>query len=208
MAKLLQEKELFNEASVEILNVIEIRNKNKWKLSKEIADLMNATWYNQEVSKKGNQKYYTDQSVLAEELLYNNHDEIVIVIDFVNTNKKVVNFIKDKKVNGFFSYKHLKMNPKIGDIYKARLNPIGEDGFYKVLTSKSSPNTDSEVIKKISGNLRIAVNRDFGFINDSFVSPDLIKNHKLTDGDEVTGKIILSFNKKKNDWGWKVFQIN
>ena len=118
------------------------------------------------------------------------------------------NFIKDKNLNGFFSYKHLKMNPKIGDIYKARLNPIGEDGFYKVLTFKSSPNTDSEVIKKVSGNLKIAVNRDFGFINDNFISPDLIKKHELKDGDEITGKIILSFNKKKNDWGWKVFTVS
>jgi transcription termination factor Rho len=100
------------------------------------------------------------------------------------------------------------MNPKIGDIYKARLNPIGDEGFYKVLTFKRSPNTNAEVIKNVSGNLRIAVNRDFGFINDNFVSPDLIKKHKLKDGDEVNCNVVLSFNKKKNDWGWKVFELD
>jgi tetratricopeptide (TPR) repeat protein len=208
LADLLVGKELYKEASVEVLNSISIRKKNDWKINNELIKYTHLDWFKKEVKIKENKNFYEEQSILAEELLYNNHDEIVIVIDFVNTNKKVVNFIKDIKVNGFFSYKHLKMTPKIGDIYKVRLNPIGEDGFYKVLTFKRSPSADAEAIKKVSGNLRIAVNGDYGFINDSFVSPDLIKNHKLTDGDEVTGKIILSFNKKKNDWGWKVFQIN
>ena len=208
LADLLVGKELYKEASVEVLNSISIRKKNDWKINNELIKYTHLDWFKKEVKIKENKKFYEEQSILAEELLYNNHDEIVIVIDFVNTNKKVVNFIKDKNLNGFFSYKHLKMNPKIGDIYKARLNPIGEDGFYKVLTFKSSPNTDSEVIKKVSGNLKIAVNRDFGFINDNFISPDLIKKHELKDGDEITGKIILSFNKKKNDWGWKVFTVS
>lgn len=208
LADLLVGKELYKEASVEVLNSISIRKKNDWKINNELIKYTHLDWFKKEVKIKENKNFYEEQSILAEELLYNNHDEIVIVIDFVNTNKKVVNFIKDKNLNGFFSYKHLKMNPKIGDIYKARLNPIGEDGFYKVLTFKSSPNTDSEVIKKVSGNLKIAVNRDFGFINDNFISPDLIKKYELKDGDEITGKIILSFNKKKNDWGWKVFTLS
>jgi len=207
LADLLISKELYKEASIEVLNSISIRKKNDWKINNELIKYTHQEWFKKEVNIRANKRFYEEQSLLAEEVLYNNHEEIVIVIDFVNTNKKVVNFIKDKKINGFFSYKHLKMNPKIGDIYKARLNPIGDEGFYKVLTFKRSPNTDSEAIKNISGNLRIAVNKDFGFINDNFVSPDLIKKHKLKDGDEVNCNIVLSFNKKKNDWGWKVFMI-
>jgi tetratricopeptide (TPR) repeat protein len=208
LADLLVGKELYKEASVEVLNSISIRKKNDWKINNELIKYTHLDWFIKEVNIKGNKNFYEEQSILAEELLYNNHEEIVIVIDFVNTSKKMVNFIKDKNTTGFFSYKHLKMKPKIGDIYKARLNPIGEDGFYKVLTFKSSLNTDSEVIKKVLGNLRIAVNRDFGFINDNFVSPDLIKKHKLKDGDDVSSKVILSFNKKKNEWGWRVFTVN
>ncbi|WP_026777257.1 hypothetical protein [Polaribacter sp. Hel_I_88] len=208
LADLLVDKELYNEASAEIINSISIRQKNNWKINNELLKYTHQEWFAKDVHKNENKRFYIDQAVLAEELLYNNHEEIVVVIDFVNTNKKVVNFIKDKTTNGFFSYKHLKMNPKIGDIYNARLNPVGVDGFYKVLTFKRSPNTNAEVIKNVSGNLRIAVNRDFGFINDNFVSPDLIKKHKLKNGDEITGKKILSFDKKKNDWGWKVFELD
>ena len=208
LADLLVGKELYTEASVEVLNSITIRKKNDWKINNELIKYTHLDWFKKEVNIKGNKNFYEEQSILAEELLYNNHEEIVIVIDFVNTNKKVVNFIKDKITTGFFSYKHLKMSPKIGDIYNARLNPIGEDGFYKVLTFKKSLNEESEVIKNVSGSLRMAANRDFGFINDNFVAPDLIIKHKLKDGDEVHCKALLSFNKKKNEWSWRVFKVD
>ncbi|GGG88460.1 hypothetical protein GCM10011416_00910 [Polaribacter pacificus] len=207
LADLLIGKELYKEASVEVLNSITIRKKNDWKINNELIKYTHLDWFEKELNIKDNKKFYEEQALLAEELLYNNHEEIVIVIDFVNTNKKVVNFIKDKNITGFFSYKHLKMNPKTGDIYKARLNPIGVDGFYKVLTFKNSPNLESDVIKKVSGNLNITTNREFGFINDNFVSPDLIKKYQLKDGDSVICNTILSFNKKKNEWGFKVFEI-
>lgn len=207
LADLLLSKELYREASVEVVNSITIRKKNDWKINNELIKYTHQDWFMKEVNIKANKSFYIEQSLLAEEVLYNNHKEVVITIDFVNTNKKMVNFIKDKNTTGFFSYKHLKMNPKIGGIYKARLNPIGDEGFYKVLTFKRSPNSGSEAIKNVSGNLRIAVNRDFGFINDDFVSPDVIKKHKLKDGDEVNGKAILSFDKKKRNWGWRVYEL-
>jgi transcription termination factor Rho len=110
-------------------------------------------------------------------------------------------------MHGFFSYKHLKINPQIGDMYKARLNKKGDEGFFTVLTIKPANGAISECVKEISGKIRIPENRDFGFLENNFVSPDLIKKHQLEDGDKVGGDVILSFNKKKNDWGWKVFQI-
>ena len=208
LANLLIGEELFTEASVEIFNTIQIRNNNKWRISNELSSLVNKEWYNKEVSKRDNTKFYIEQSIFAEEILYNNHEEIEVVIEFVNTNKKMLNFIKDKNIHGFFSYKHLKINPKTGDIFKVRLNKVGEDGFYKVLTIKSSPNSESEAVKTISGSFKLALNRDFGFVHDYFVSPDLINKYKLKDGDEVNCNVILAFNKKKKEWGWKVFRIN
>jgi hypothetical protein len=208
LATILIEEKLFKEASIEILNVCLIRKKNNWKISNQLSNILNKPWYNNEVSKSDNLNFYLEQSSLAEELLYNNHEEIIIAIEFVNTNKKMVNFVKDKKYNGFFSYSHLKISPEVGDIYKTRLNKIGKEGFYKVLTIKSSPNSGSEAVKKVSGNLSVIENKDFGFIQDIFFSPDFIKEKNLINGSEVSGKAILTFNKKKNDWGWKIFRLN
>ena len=37
--------------------------------------------------------------------------------------------------------------------------------------------------------------------------PKIIEKNKLTDGQTVTGRAILSFNKKKNELGWKAIEI-
>ncbi len=207
LATLLVQEELYTEASVEALNSINIRKKNDWKVNNELIKYTHQNWFDKNQDLKSNKKFYQEQALLAEELLYNNHEEVIIAIDFVNTNKKMVNFIKDKSMHGFFSYKHLKINPQIGDMYKARLNKKGDEGFFTVLTIKPANGAISECVKEISGKIRIPENRDFGFLENNFVSPDLIKKHQLEDGDKVGGDVILSFNKKKNDWGWKVFQI-
>ncbi|MEQ3665658.1 hypothetical protein [Olleya sp.] len=208
LANSLINKELYEEASVEVMNTYLIRKKNNWKITNDLNNLMNKVWYNKEVGKGDNSNFYLKQSKLAEELLYNNHEEVVIAIEYVNDSKKVVNFIKNKEMFGYFSYKHLNINPEVGSVYKVRLNPIGEEGFFKVLTIKLSSQSVSESVSFVSGNLRILENNNFGFIQDVFITPDLISNNHLKNGDIVNATTILSFNKKRNEWGWKAFKIS
>jgi tetratricopeptide (TPR) repeat protein len=208
LATLLVQKKLFKEASVEALNTINIRKKNKWKINNELIKYTHENWFDKNQDLKSNKNFYHKQALLAEELLYNNHEEVIIAIDFVNSNKKMANFIKDKSMHGFFSYRHLKINPKIGDMYKARLNKKGDEGFFTVLTIKPANGAISECVTKISGQLRLHQNGDFGFINDNFVPPDIVKSNNLKDGVTLSGNAILSFNKKKKEWGWRVYKIN
>lgn len=212
LALLLIQKELFEEASIEINNEIKTREKNNWKIGNELLKLVHKDWFIKE-SSKNNSKFYVEQSNLAEELLYNNHQEQVIVIEYVNSSKMMVNFIKDKNLNGYFSYKHLKIKPKIGDIFKVRLNKVGDEGYFNVLTIKLSYNSSSEALKTFAGTLNIVTGKDFGFVtdvflNDVFVSPTMIKEYKLNDGNKITGSAIMSFNKLKNMWSWKVIRID
>ena len=207
LADLLVEKEYYKEASVEVVNSIEIRKKNDWKINNELIKYTHQDWFNESVQLKDNKEFYEEQSLLAEELLYNNHKENEIVVSFVNSNKKMISFVKNKTMHGFFSYKHLKMNPKIGDILSVRLNKVGDEGFYKVLTIKPSNHKESEALKIISGVFKAIPNKDFGFVNDVFIAPDIVQKHKLENGSEVKSKTILSFNKKKKEWGWRVFGI-
>ncbi len=48
----------------------------------------------------------------------------------------------------------------------------------------------------------------FGFADGIFVNPGLIAKYKLTAEKIIQGNAILSFNKSKNEWGWKAFEIN
>lgn len=49
--------------------------------------------------------------------------------------------------------------------------------------------------------------QNFGFASDIFVEPKFINELNLKNSQLVEGKAILSFNKKKNEWGWKVITI-
>jgi tetratricopeptide (TPR) repeat protein len=207
LADLLVGKELFKEASIEILNSISIRKKNDWKLNNELIKYTHQEWFVKDAHIKDNKDFYHEQSLLAEELLYNNHTEMNIVVSFVNKNKKMISFVKDKTIHGFFSYKHLKLNPQNGDVLSVRLNKISDEGFYKVLTIKSNLNSESEALKTIKGLFKAVPNKDFGFVNDVFIAPDIVKENNLVDGNEIECKTILSFNKKKNEWSWRVFDI-
>lgn len=122
----------------------------------------------------------------------------------------MLNFIKDKSLHGFFSYKSLKIKPRIGDLIKIRVEPIGNEGFYRVLTlKKADPSNQKEckAYKEVSGKIGIPLGKKFGFLDDVFISPDIIEKQNIKDQDELTCKTILSFNKKKNAWGWKCYEV-
>jgi hypothetical protein len=117
----------------------------------------------------------------------------------------MLNFVKDKSKHGFFSYKGLIQKPKIGEVLKVRFNAEGIDGFYKVLTLKIvSEDINTNAIKSFEGNIRIKDGSEFGFVNDIFIEPKIVKLNNYSNNQEVSGKALLSFNKKKNEWGWKM----
>jgi hypothetical protein len=39
------------------------------------------------------------------------------------------------------------------------------------------------------------------------VGPDLVKRHRLYDGQKLRALSLLSYNKAKAEWGWKVIAI-
>jgi hypothetical protein len=145
--------------------------------------------YNQYVSK-------------AEELLFQSVEEEIIVVEFVNHDKQMMNFIKDKAKHGFFSYKGLIQKPKVGDVLRVRFNGDGSDGFFKVLSLNAAKYDDqSDALKSFEGNIRIKERSEFGFVEDIFVEPNLVKGNNFSNNQKISGKAILSFNKKKNEWG-------
>ena len=40
-------------------------------------------------------------------------------------------------------------------------------------------------------------------MEDVFINPAIIKKEGYIQGQEISGKALLSFNKKKSSWGWK-----
>ena len=63
------------------------------------------------------------------------------------------------------------------------------------------------MIKEYEDSLKVISPQNFGFADDVFIEPKLIKDNNLSDGQSLTGIAILSFNKKKKEWGWKALSV-
>ena len=72
---------------------------------------------------------------------------------------------------------------------------------------KASEDSVCDAIKDFQGKLKLRESVNFGFVEDVFIEPNLIVKHELKNKDMLEGKAILSFNKKKNEWGWKAIEI-
>lgn len=207
-SEMLIEKKMYNEAKTEIQKVIATRAKHEWKLPNQIVQWTEQEWYKSATAKKDNQDLYSSHIKQAEEILFQDIPEEIIAVEFVNENKSMLNFVKDKRKFGFFNYSGNLTKPQIGDLLKVRFNGDGQDGFYKILSAKKADsNVASDAMKDFEGTIKVISPQNFGFIEDIFVEPKIIEESKLTDGQQVKGRAILSFNKKKNEWGWKAIEI-
>ena len=207
-AKMLIEKSMYNEAKTEIQKVIDTREKHQWKLPNEITQWTAQNWYKSATSKKDNLDLYSKFLKQAEEILFRDVPEELIVVEFVNENKSMLNFVKDKRKFGFFNYSGHLTKPQVGDLLEVRFNGDGQEGFFKILTAKkANPNLKSEAIKNFEGTLKVISPQNFGFTEETFIEPKIIQDNNLADGQTIKGRAILSFNKKKSDWGWKAIDI-
>lgn len=207
-AGILIEKELFNEAKTEIEKVILTREKHGWKIPAEVLLWKVADWYKSAKSYEDNQNLYLANARLAEEILFGDIPEVVVVVEFVNEHKKLLNFIMDKKTFGFFNYSgHIK-NPKIGDVIKVRFHGLNQDNFYKIFSAKlADSHIKSDALRDFKGVVKIFYPHNFGLVEEVFIEPRIVDSTKLENGQLTKGTAILSFNKKKNEWGWKAIRI-
>ena len=209
LAEILIIENKYQEAKTEIEKLLLARKENNWKIPKQITEWTEQSWYESNTSFKDNQSLYKQYKKKAEEILFAGVPEEIVVIEFVNTNKSIINFVKDKSKHGFFSYSGLMEKPEIGDLISVRFNGEGQEGFYKVFSIRKTANdTACSAIKEFQGRVKMGAAGSFGFVDDVFVEPALIVKHEINKNDLIKGKAVLSFNKKKNHWGWKAIKID
>lgn len=99
-------------------------------------------------------------------------------------------------------------NPKVGDILKVRFNKYSKNSISNIYTArKISSDTQIEAIKSFDGWFEQIPNKNFGFVDDIFVNSDIINKYNLDDSQILKGKAILSYDKSKEKYGWKCFEI-
>ena len=209
MTSLLIKKSMFNEARTEIEKIITTRSDNNWRIPDQVQEWTTQPWYSSAHVFTDNKELYKQHIKKAEEILYKDIPEEVVVVEFVNHHKKILNFIQTKDKFGFFNYAGLLESPDIGDLLHVRFQGTGKDRFYKILTArKVTGNIHTEAVRDFKGKLKIITQSNIGFVEDIFFDSKILAKNNLQDNQEIEGKAILTFNKKKDAWGWKAFAIH
>ncbi|MET3978070.1 hypothetical protein ABIB62_000636 [Mucilaginibacter sp. UYP25] len=210
MAATFIQKQLFDEAKTEIEIFVKARNRNGWRISNEVTNWQNQDWYKNATVKSSNFDFYRQYTTIADALLFSDVPEETIIIDFVNSDKKMLNFIASESKFGFFKYDRFLPNVKIGETLKVRFNGNGaENGNYQIFTLEK---TDGHVLKQrflkeVEGKVEIGEGKSFGFVNHIFVHPSVIKRFNVKNNQEIKAIAINSFQVEKKQWSWKVFDI-
>jgi len=131
------------------------------------------------------------------------------VVEFVNKGSKILNFVISKARAGYFKYDRFLSDVEIGDKLIVRLNGAGTDSRYNVITlEKTNQEVSDEILRDYQGIIKIIENMPFGHVEDIFIEPRLVKEHQLSNGMEISGVALISYNKKKEKWGWKAIKVN
>lgn len=202
LAKLLVKKEQYNLAKVEIREIVSIRQKNKWRLSNDINTWQQSEWYKTTETVRNNRSFYNDNYSISLKYLYPKLSHEVVVINFVNEDRRMANWVKDQSHSGYFRYDSFFRNIKIGDTLKLGFH---QDGDKEILITAEKTTETSQGIKIVMGNLKLHPSGNFGFIEDVFIPGFLLNN--FDDGMKLSAKAVLSYEKKKEKWSWKGFEV-
>ncbi|MDF1867911.1 MAG: hypothetical protein P1U70_24040 [Saprospiraceae bacterium] len=200
LAELLIQQEYLNHAKTEIEELVATRQSHQWRLTSKVNNWQKSSWYNNTNGCLNNYEFYRDQKNEAIKLLYPNLEFQIATVYFVNNERGIANWIVDTNTNGFFKFCPFFRRLRIGDNLK-----LGFDSTQKstdVITAEKS-NESGTCIKNFSGELRLHGSGNFGFVNDVFVPKDLLRKEG-----SISGKAILAYNKRKENWGWKAYKIS
>jgi len=197
-------------AKTELTQLLKLREKHDWGLRALHRTLLTSDWY-RAANEVTSVIPYSRHCSLADQILGPSsyadiNTEILVLVDYVNTEKKVFNFITSDKKKSFGKY---NVVPELGEIYRLKGNSSA-DGYYKVESLQKTEDPEGSMKnfrKKVSGNLRKSAGQPFGFISGVFVSPVMIKEFQLAENDLLEGVAIYGPVKGKEEWAWRLIKI-
>lgn len=205
MAANLIYKGLLPEAKTEIETLVATRTTYGFKMPDEILAWQNEDWYNNTVASINNKDLYKKYAPIAEDILFSDVTEEYVFVEFVNRDKKILNFIASEQKFGYFKYDRFINEAKIGDVLKVRFQGGSVGEMYKANTVVKIVNEEfkKQFFKEVEGFAQIKEGKNFGFIDNIFIHPSIISKNNIINGMQLKGLAMKSFNKEKNQWGWK-----
>lgn len=201
----------YNAAKREIQIAEEIRVKywDQHISNQEILNIVAQPKYKEAVANKDNRPFYKEHIALAEQLIYADMTK-QILITYVNQEKHIANFIGSDNSVGFFRYKgFMKEHPQSNQLYIAAMEPIDGQKHNLLWCKKvESDIRESSFCKRVQGFVKRIPENKFAFIDNTFISPELVKAYDLQDGDMIDATAIKCFDRKKQIITWSILSIN
>lgn len=210
LAERLIEKEQFAEAKYEIGRAVEARHEKGWRIPKKLDDWQRAAWYRDAQEMGSNKPLYDQYADLADELLFQDIPLQTGIVTFVNRQQRMSGFMVSKSVSGTFKWRQLQGRAKVGQTVALRLvERQGREGrWYQVVHAKAiDDHPPKGLVQEFSGKLYQREEWKFGLVDGVFIPPSLINRHQLSDGDQIVGKAMISYDKKKSQWGLAAFEL-
>ncbi|MGV8964387.1 MAG: DUF7017 domain-containing protein [Candidatus Saccharimonadaceae bacterium] len=209
MAALFIKRQMFNEARTEIDLLLAARNAKNYRIPTEVIQWQSQEWYKAAITSRNNMSQYAKYADFADEFLFGDVPEETVIVEFVNSDRKILNFIASENKHGFFKYERFLKNVAIGDILKVRFQSGTNEGLYLVHTAIKATDDDfrNQFFKEVEGDVRIGDGKSFGFLKDIFIHPSIVTKHKLVNGTYLKGHAIKTYNSEKKQWGWKILEI-
>ena len=209
IASIYVKKEMWDEAKTEILSIQKVRSENNWPIPVQITNWTSQPWFSSAKEKRDNKDIYRKYAIVADEILFYDIPEKTVIVTFVNSERKILNFIASEKEFGFFKYDRFLRNVKIGETLKIRVLKKESSGSYHVATVKKHEDLEFKrmFVKEFHGVARINEGNNFGFVDDVFLAAGFCDRNKLINGGKISGKAVKTFDTRKNKWGWKAFEL-
>lgn len=134
----------------------------------------------------------------------------IAIVDRVNREKGVLHFVVDRQTDGVLPLAELGAAFKEGDAIAVRMcrSSAKEGKAYRVLDAHATDEVPSTQLRKEFSEA-IRLSDGMGFTpGEIFVPPPLVELYGIRDGQQVSGTAILTFNKKRQCFGWKAVSVS
>lgn len=201
LASLLAQTNQFKEAKYELNKYIDTANKMNYKIKNEAFLLKKTYWYESTQIINNNNKIYDSYLKKVDLIMYYDIEPIKVIAYFVNIEKNIISFIDENNLIGFF-YNESNTKVNIGDILNVKFIKKQQSKPSKILSFETLPIdiSNSNFYKIIKGTINVNNEKGFGFVEDIYISKDIIQIKNLKSGDNITFTIRKSYDFKKKEF--------
>lgn len=197
------------QARGEIERVVRYKQQKGQRIPKKAEELSERSWFVDAQAVEPSASFYEQFVAPADNYLVAQIPVRLAVIDRLNSDKKLFHFTVDKTADGICLFSKYNDTPEVGDVVAVRVEQVVIAGTKKtnLLTIEPSDQPAPEhLLKKFSGPVRVS--NGMGFMEDgTFISPALIGASQISDGEQVKGRAIISYDKKRARWSFAALEV-